>query len=179
VNEEFSLLARARKLDPDALAAIHDTFYTPIYQYMLYRVSDSATAEDLTSEVFTRFLSVLRDRHSQPNTIKGWLFGVANKVVNDFYRKKYRAPHIALHESMPGMEDTPGTVFDNAHTRAALRSALTDLTEEQQMVLGLRFGSDMPIRDVAELMGKTEGAVKQLQARAIAALSRKLTGVSG
>jgi RNA polymerase sigma factor (sigma-70 family) len=65
------------------------------------------------------------------------------------------------------------------HTRAALRRALADLTEEQQMVLGLRFGSEMPIRDVAELMGKTEGSVKQLQARAIAALSRKLSGVAG
>jgi RNA polymerase sigma-70 factor (ECF subfamily) len=57
-------------------------------------------------------------------------------------------------------------------TLEALSEALNELTEEQQDVIALRFGYEMPIKDVAEVIGKSEGAVKQLQARAVAALSR-------
>ncbi|MGD2078805.1 MAG: sigma-70 family RNA polymerase sigma factor, partial [Chloroflexota bacterium] len=57
---------------------------------------------------------------------------------------------------------------------AALSKALDELTEDQQNVISLRFGYEMAIKDVAQVMGKSEGAVKQLQARAVAALSRKM-----
>ncbi len=58
--------------------------------------------------------------------------------------------------------------------REDLRRAVADLTEEQQNVIALRFGHELPIQEVARALGKTEGAIKQLQARAIAALARKM-----
>jgi RNA polymerase sigma-70 factor, ECF subfamily len=60
-------------------------------------------------------------------------------------------------------------------TQENLRRVMQELTEEQQNVISLRFGYDMPIQEVARTLGKTEGAVKQLQARAIATLARKLS----
>jgi RNA polymerase sigma-70 factor (ECF subfamily) len=60
-------------------------------------------------------------------------------------------------------------------THEDLKHAMQQLTEDQQHVLGLRFGYDMPIQEVARVLGKSEGAIKQLQARAIAALARKLS----
>jgi RNA polymerase sigma-70 factor (ECF subfamily) len=175
VQDELTLLARARQLDPEALARIHDTYYTSIFRYVAFRVSDHATAEDLTSEVFTRLLTALRDKNAPQNTLRGWLYGVAARVVSDHHRKAYRAPQVELDESLVSVDHDPADIVDRKLTQESVKRAMQDLTEEQRHVLSLRFGSDMPIQDVARVLGKSEGAVKQLQARAVAALARKLS----
>jgi len=179
VQDELALLARARTLDPDALAQIHDTYYTPIFRYVTFRVNDRQTAEDLTSEVFTRLLSALRDRNAPQNTLRGWLYAVAARVVSDHHRRHYRAPHVELDESVVSPEAGPAETVEAMLTRADLKQAIAELTEEQQNVIALRFGFEMPIQEVARTLGKSEGAVKQLQARAIAALARTLREAPG
>jgi len=175
VQDEFALLARARRLDPDALAEVHDTYYAPIFRYVAFRVGDRDTAEDLTSEVFTRLLGALRGRHAPQTTLRGWLYGVAARVVSDHHRKNYRAPQVELDETLVSKDADPSETVDAMLTREDLRRAMADLTEEQQDVIALRFGQEMPIREIAQALGKSEGAVKQLQARAIAALARKMS----
>ncbi len=175
MQDELTLLARARQLDPEALAHIHDTYYTSIFRYVAFRVSDHATAEDLTSEVFTRLLAALRDKNAPQNTLRGWLYGVAARVVSDHHRKAYRTPQVELDESLVSTDHNPADIVEGKLTQESVQRAMQDLTEEQRHVLSLRFGSDMPIQDVARALGKSEGAVKQLQARAVAALARKLS----
>ena len=92
VQDELTLLARARQLDPEALAHIHETYYTSIFRYVAFRVGDHATAEDLTSEVFTRLLTALRDKNAPQNTLRGWLYGVAARVVSDHHRQGLPRP---------------------------------------------------------------------------------------
>lgn len=174
MQDEFTLLARARRLDPAALAEIHDAYYAPIFRYVAFRVGDRQIAEDLTSEVFTRLLSALRNRASPQNTLRGWLYGVAARAVSDHFRKQYRTQHVELNESLVSGEAGPAEAVEAMLTREELKQAVAALTEEQQNVVALRFGFDMPIQEVARVIGKSEGAVKQLQARAIAALARRL-----
>jgi RNA polymerase sigma-70 factor, ECF subfamily len=174
VHDEPALLARARQLEPAALAQIHDTYYTRVFRYVALRVADRQTAEDLTSEVFIRLLSALRDRHAPQNSLSGWLFGVASRVVADYYRQHYRGPETSLPDWLPDGSSDPAAQVDAALSHEQLHQALTALTEEQQNVIALRFGYEMSIREVATTMGKNEGAIKQLQARAVAALSRIL-----
>lgn len=174
VDDEMTLLARARALDDEALAEIHDRYYEPIFRYIVFRVSNQQVAEDLTSEVFVRLLSALRDHTAPQNTIRGWLYGVAFRVVNDFHRKQYRREEVQLNDGIASDVSEPlETVAKHLNWRE-LRAAMATLTESQREVIALRFGQEMPIRDVAQLLGKTEGAVKQLQARAIASLARTL-----
>jgi RNA polymerase sigma-70 factor, ECF subfamily len=172
--EEPALLARARRLEPAALAQIHDTYYTPVFRYVALRVADQQTAEDLTSEVFIRLLSALRDRHAPQNSLSGWLYGVASRVVADHYRRHYRKPEADLPEWLPDSGNDPAVHLDAGLAQEQLHQALATLTTEQRDVIALRFGYEMSIRDVAKTLGKNEGAIKQLQARAIAALSRIL-----
>jgi RNA polymerase sigma-70 factor (ECF subfamily) len=174
VQDEFLLLNRARALETEALEEIHDMYYVPIFRYISFRVNEHETAEDLTSEVFTRLLSALQDKTAPQKTIKGWLFSVASRVVKDFYRKKYRRKQVVLEESVPSLADGPAQRVESMITNENLRGAITALTEEQQEVIALRFGYEMSIREVAKTIGKSEGAVKMLQARAVAALSRKM-----
>lgn len=176
VMDEPTLLRRARALDQDALGHIHDQYYQPVYRYLSFRVSDPQTAEDLTSEVFTRFLAAIRDRSAPPNTIRGWLFGAAQNVLKEHYRKQKQMNWTELDESIAGRERGPEQQLEDRLGGEQLRAALAELTPEQQHVLALRFGYGLPIKDVAETVNKSEGSVKMLQARAIGALARRLTG---
>jgi len=174
LRNESVLLARARELDQGALAEIHDAYYGPLLRYIAFRVSDQQIAEDLTSDVFTRLLTALHDGRAPETTLRGWLYGVAANVVNDFHRQRYRRPQTELPETLASPHGDPTEAAERTLQQNHLREALVELTLEQQDVLALRFGYDMPIRDVAETLGKSEGAIKQLQARAVTMLSKKL-----
>lgn len=176
--DDTDLLLRAREFDRDALAQIHDKYFGPIFGYIALRVSDRAIAEDLASEVFVRFLSALRERNPPQTTLRGWLFGVAAHIVSDHHRRRYRSPQLELDESIVSEEPGPEEVVESSINREDLRDAIATLTSEQQSVIALRFGAEMPIHDVARMLGKSEGAVKQLQARAIAALARLMAAAS-
>jgi RNA polymerase sigma-70 factor (ECF subfamily) len=176
VHEELELLKRARAFDKEALAQIHDRYYQQVYRYISFRISDHQTTEDLASEVFIRFLGAIRDRNAPPNTIRGWLLGAAQNVVKEQYRKQRQMNWTELDETVASRDGTPEQRLDDRLGKDELREALAELTPEQQSVLGLRFGFGLPIKDVAETVNKSEGSVKMLQARAIAALTRRLAG---
>lgn len=179
VDDERALIERANRLEQDALSSIHDQYYQPIYRYISYRVDDVHSVEDLTSEVFTRFLAALRNRKGPQDTLRGWFYGTAANVVKEHYRDKRRRDHELLDETAPSPDHGPDESLDRKIANRQLREALSGLTDEQQQVLALRYGMDLPFRDVAEMMNKSEGSVKMLQTRAIAALTRKLTGSEG
>jgi len=176
VKDEQRLLTGVRQLDPDTLTEVHDLYYPAIFRYIAFRVGSQETAEDLTSEVFARLLNAVRERSAPQNTLRGWLYGVASRVVADHHRKQYREDRIKTLEIDSTGSADPADIVSNKLTVAALASALTGLTKDQQEVIALRFGYGMPIREAADVMGKSEGAIKQLQARAIASLTRVMTG---
>ncbi len=175
MQDELTLLAGVQSRDPQALAQAHDTYYPAIFRYIAFRVGDHETAEDLTGEVFVRLLHAVDERSAPKNTLRGWLYRVAANVVADHHRAKYRVKHVELHEAIPSDATDPSDVVSGKQLLSELSEALVELTEDQQNVISLRFGYEMAIKDVAQVMDKSEGAVKQLQARAVAALSRKLS----
>lgn len=176
VQDDITLLNQARALDEAALVEIHTRYYPVIYRYFSFRVADEQTAEDLTSEVFIRFLQAIRDRNSPPNTIRGWLFGAALNVLKEHYRAKKKMDVTLLDETIAAKGRSPEQKLEDRLGKERLRAALDELTVEQQHVLGLRFGYGLPIREVAAAVNKSEGAVKMLQARAIMALTQRLVG---
>jgi RNA polymerase sigma-70 factor (ECF subfamily) len=174
VQDELTLLAGVQRRDPQALAQVHDTYYPAIFRFIAFRVGDHETAEDLTSEVFTRLLHAVNDRNAPKNTLRGWLYRVASNIVADYHRRNYRVRQVELDDDIRGDAIDPAEALTGKQVLAELSGALAELTVDQQDVISLRFGYEMAIKDVARVMGKSEGAVKQLQARAVAALSRKM-----
>ncbi len=175
MQDDVALLARARQLDPEALAEIHDRYYPAVFRYIAFRVSDPHSAEDLTSEVFARLIAALRGRTAPHKTLQGWLYRVASHVVMDHHRRGYRARQVELDEALVSDEAGPAETTEQLATGETLRRALRELTEDQQMVIALRFGQELPLQEVAAIMSKTEGAIKQLQARALATLAKRLS----
>lgn len=170
---EARLRERLRALDRDALELVYDRFFLPIFKYVSFRINDQQTVEDLTSEVFTRLLASLH-KGRVPEKLQAWLFGVANNVVIDHYRATNKASWSQISEQMASTAASPDEQTDFALLRDKLRKGLHKLNPDQQHVLALRFGYGMPIKEVADQMGKSIGAVKMLQARAVAALSREV-----
>lgn len=174
MQDELALLQRARSLDQDALAQIHDAYYDAIYRYLSFRVDNMQSVEDLTSEVFLRFLSALRDKSAPRNTIRGWLYGAASLVLKEYYRRQKKAQLAPLDERLPETGGSPLDLVNQAFQREEIVAAMNVLTDDQRQVIALRFGFEMSIRDVAETMQKSEGSVKMLQVRALSALAEIL-----
>lgn len=174
MHDDLILLARAQSNDLDALAEIHDRYYPRIYRYLSFRVAEHQTAEDLASDVFIRFLIAIRERSRPPNSLRGWLYGTASNVLKEHYRARKRQAVDELSEMPAGTEPSPERSLESKQLRDRMQTAISELTDDQQKVLALRFGDGMPIREVAETVNKSEGSVKMLQARAIMALTQQL-----
>lgn len=173
-SEEVMLLHRARQLDQAALAEIHVLYYPVIYKYMALRLENIQLAEDLTGEVFLRLIEAFQDKKAPNKTIKGWLYGASALVLKEYFRHKQQTTQTELSERLASDGLTLAQETDNHLLFENLISNLDKLSEDQKKVLALRFGFDLPFHQVAEAMGKKEGAVKMIQARAIKTLSRQL-----
>ncbi len=170
-----NLLERARKLDNEALAMLHDQLYPVIFRYVRFRIDDDQVCEDLTSEVFVRLLKALRQQGRSIEDARAWMLGTASNLIHDYYRVKYRRPvdNIEEHETLVSQQNTESTIELRA-TLGELRSAIRRLTLDQQNVLALRFSQELSLEETAKFVDKSVNAVKVLQFRALAALRRIL-----
>lgn len=169
---QTALLKRVRTGDKHALGEIHDRYYPALYRYALFRLGDDAAAQDVAAEVFLRLLDAVQAGRPPRTTLGGWLFGVAAHLVADHFR---RAPR----ESVPLSETlashaSPAVEAEQNLQHHELRTAIRQLTFEQQTVLALRFGNGFSLEQTAEAVGKSVNAVKALQFRATEALRRML-----
>jgi RNA polymerase sigma-70 factor (ECF subfamily) len=173
VCDEERLLTQVRQLDPGALAQIHDCFYDPIFRYARYRTGDDQIAEDTASEVFLRLLDALQAGKAPNTSLRGWLFSTASHIVSDHFRHHYRfrKDDLEAHATLPASAETDPEYQLQTHlTHEQLQTTLAQLTPEQQHVVALRFGQGLSHQQVGQLLGKSEGAVKLLQFRALKAL---------
>ncbi len=161
----------ARNGNADALAQICERLYPRIYRYLSYKVNDLRDAEDLAGEVFVRMLGAIRE---QKGNLEAWLFRIAGNVLTDHYRKRaVRSGEVELPEEIPGGSD-PEAEVERKLDGDRLRKGLQTLTEEQRETVVLRFVMGYDPDEVAAMTGRSAGAVRALQFRALAALKEVL-----
>lgn len=171
---DSQLLERAREYDAQALAEIYDRYAEPIYRYLYRYVGDAAQAEDLASEVFLRLLQVLGTSRAPRDRLQGWLYRVAHNLAMDSFRQASKGATLSLDEGLVAAGDSPPSIVEKRQDQQQLRMAISQLTPDQQQVILLRFGEGFKIAEVSRLMGKSEGAVKVLQHRAVKRLRKLL-----
>jgi RNA polymerase sigma-70 factor (ECF subfamily) len=174
VTSEHTLLERARAYDADALGELYDQYAPLIYAYLYRRVHDAQLAEDLTGEVFVRVLQAIQSEQFWHTSFRGWLYRIAHNLLVDHYRKQPPVPMLALDEQLVAAQGNPDSALAEKLSRQDLLAAISQLTLAQQQVLALRFGEQLAAREVAEVMGKSVGAVEVLQHRALTSLRRIL-----
>jgi RNA polymerase sigma-70 factor (ECF subfamily) len=173
-TSDDELLERARKYDAQALAEIYDRYAEAIYRYLYRTLGDAAHAEDLTGDVFLKLLQVLNTRRAPRERLQGWLYRVAHNLAMDWFRQRGKGATVSLEEPLTAGGDVPSTVVEQRQTRQQLRAAICQLTASQQQVIVLRFGEGLKVAEVGQVMGKSEGAIKILQHRAVDRLRKLL-----
>jgi RNA polymerase sigma-70 factor (ECF subfamily) len=168
------IIARAQAGESAAFGDLYARYAGVVLRYMYARTREQESAQDLTQEVFIRVLKGIGGlEYRGEKSFLGWLFTIAGNVLIGQARRK-RAVSTPLDESVeiadPRGHDAVLSVFD----RVSLMGAISQLTDDQQQVLNLRYFADMTNQEIAAAVGKTEGAVKALQHRALQALQQIL-----
>jgi RNA polymerase sigma-70 factor (ECF subfamily) len=171
---EAQLLERARQYESQALAEIYDLYAESIYRYLHRTIGDATCAEDLTGDVFLRLLQALNTNRAPRDKLQGWLFRVAHNLAMDWFRNGGKSATVTLEEELAGEASPPSRLVERWEMEERLRFAVRQLTRDQQQVVLLRFGEGLTAARVGELLGKSEGAVKILQHRAVKRLRKLL-----
>jgi RNA polymerase sigma-70 factor (ECF subfamily) len=151
------------------LAEMYDTHAPRIFRYIYHRLGDQSVAEDLTSEVFIRFLHA----RAAPENLAAFLFRMAHNLIVDYLRC-HRATQL-LDENLVAAQSDPAHLVEDEMKRARLRRAIARLTAEQQQVIVLKFLEDFSNEEIARVLDKSVGAVKLLQYRGLATLRDHLS----
>jgi RNA polymerase sigma-70 factor, ECF subfamily len=166
------LLVWLAREDPTAFAHLYERHVTPIYRYLLARVRDVSDAQDLTAQTFEAALRNIRHFRGE-GSFAAWLTVIArNKAVN-FYRARREIPLDALHDLPGGMESPEDIVGQKLRLERVL-SVLESLKPERAEVVRLRIFGELSTAETAEVMGRSEAAVKMLLNRALQDLRQRL-----
>ena len=171
-TEDERALIEAAQADPARFVEVYDRYFDRVYAYVSRRAGSRAAAEDITSEVFRQALANLPRFEWRGVPFAAWLYRIAANAVADDWRRQGR-------ESQEPPPDLPDErVHEELERRISLFQLVDRLPDLQRRVIEMRFVEDKSVRDVAAALDRSEGAVKQLQLRALENL-RKGMGVNG
>jgi len=169
---EERLLVEAAQSDPARFDALYELHFERVYAFIAGRVHDRATAEDLTSEVFYKALANLKGFEWRGVPFVAWLLRIAGNAVIDRAQRASRE-HPITEDPLDTGAKPDMLVIEH---RARLFQLVQRLPETQRRVVQERFVDQRSIREVAERLGKSEGAIKQLQLRALERLRTQMEG---
>ena len=178
-NEEVRrLVARAQEGDREALEELYLIHFDRIYSYLHMSVGNRHDAEDLTTQTFVKMLESIGRFRWQSAPFSAWLFRIAHNLSMDHFRASRRwQPEEEVPEPAGAEERSAEEEAFQSIGRKSMLAMIDGLSDEQQQVLTLKFLFGFVNAEVAGILGKTEGAVKSLQHRALASLQKQL--VSG
>jgi RNA polymerase sigma-70 factor (ECF subfamily) len=179
LNDEGRLVTRATKRDSAAFGILYETHLDRIYRYVYYRVGSTSEAEDLSEQVFLKAWEAIERYEPRGVPFIAWLYRLAHNLVVDHYRS--RRPTLTLEEV--GEAEEPGAnVVDAVEEKLdaeEIRVALRRLSPEHQQLIALRFVEGLSHAEVAQITGKSEGATRVVQYRALQSLARALKSGGG
>jgi len=169
-NPEERLLIEAAQRDPKRFADLYDIYFDRIYAYVARRVGSREETEDLVSEVFHQALANLPRFEWRGAPFSAWLYRIAANEIAD------RSQRLGRERALEAPPDAEQADQEEAQDRAKVFALVRQLPEDQRRVLELRFVEEKSTREAAEVLGRSEGAVKQLQFRALENLRAKIGG---
>jgi len=165
------LLIEAAQKDPSRFAELYEQNFHRVYAYVARRVRDRVEIQDVTAQVFHKALANLGKFKWKGSPFAAWLYRIASNAIADRAKQKVRESKDQLD---PASESSTATDLEAVERRARLFSAVDKLPEDQRRVIVLRFADEKSIREIADELGRSEGAVKQLQFRALENLRNRL-----
>jgi RNA polymerase sigma-70 factor (ECF subfamily) len=173
--DDAALVEQAKSGETEAFGVLYERYAASIYRFLCAQLPDDFEAEDLTAEVFLRAWGSLHRYRERGFPFSTFLFKVARNALIDHWRKTRLDPRRSLDElgDLPARVLGPGELLIGVQDRQDLREALAGLREDYRLVLVLRFINELSSLEVSRVMGRSEGAVRVLQHRALQALRKK------
>jgi RNA polymerase sigma-70 factor (ECF subfamily) len=166
------LIRLAQQGEKVAIAALYRDHVDAVYRYIRMRVCDDQVAEDLTAQVFLKVLEGLPHYQITDRPFRAWLYRIAYARTVDYFRRQSRRQEVILPETLAADGPQPGERLEAEAAWERAVNLIAQLTDDQQDVLVLRFVGELSLADVAGTLGRSFGAVKALQHRALATVSR-------
>ena len=160
------LVQKAGEGDEVAFGQIYDLYFEKLYRFVYFRVNHREAAEDLVSEVFIKVWGKIAEIQ-EVSSFNGWIFQIARNLVIDYYRSRKQNIDISLLENVLVYEDNMVDKTNMSFQQKAFLENLQHLTEEQQLVIKLKFLDELDNPDIARILGKSEGAIRVIRHRAI------------
>lgn len=176
-DAERRLIEDAQK-DPRLFGELYENNFHRVFAFIMRRVRDRNEAEDLTSEVFHQALAGLPRFEWRGVPFAAWLFKIASNAIIDQAKRASKEQGISNTFDAPA-DVSPQGFEDEIDERVRLFQLVDRLPADQRMVIGMRFAEEKSIREIAFALGRSEGAVKQLQFRALQNLRSRLIDESG
>jgi RNA polymerase sigma-70 factor (ECF subfamily) len=175
-------LVEAAQQDHARFSDLYREYFEVVYAYVAPRVGNRATSEDVTSEVFRKALQNLPRFKWTGAPFGAWLLRIASNLIADRAKRRAREeqakPSLTVGlqpRGQTGANQAQASQLEDAERRAHVFRMVDELPDDQQRVVVMRFAEDKSIREIATDLGRSEGAVKQLQFRALKNLRKTLT----
>jgi RNA polymerase sigma-70 factor, ECF subfamily len=169
------LVERAQEGDREALEELYLLHFDRIYSYLHMSVGNRHDAEDLTTQTFLKMLESIKRFRWQAAPFSAWLFRIAHNLAMDHFRATRRwQPEEEVPEPVGETEPSAEVAALQSIGRQSMLDLIEGLSQEQRQVLTLKFVFSLPNAEVATVLGKTEGAIKSLQHRALVSLQKQM-----
>jgi RNA polymerase sigma-70 factor (ECF subfamily) len=169
------LVAKAQQGDREALEELYLLHFDRIYSYLHMSVGNRHDAEDLTTQTFLKMLEAIGRFRWQAAPFSAWLFRIAHNLAMDHFRASRRwHPEEEVPEPPDAEEASAEEEAMHSIGRQSMLELIENLSADQQQVLTLKFVFNFANADVATILGKTEGAIKSLQHRALVSLQKQI-----
>ncbi len=180
-EDERSWVEKARAGDTEAVGWLYERYFERIHRYIYLKIGNPVDAEDITEQVFLKMLEAIGNFRWQGSSFASWLFRIAHNLTVDYIRHHSRHQQVSLEpvgDSLPSNGPDPHDIAEQSDIGDHLKASISELTELQAQVINLKFASGLSNAEVAEIMNRTEGAIKALQYSALQNLN-KLMALKG
>ena len=175
MKEEDTLVQKAQHGDREAFGTLYDLYIAKIYRFVYLKVLDRVEAEDITQQVFIRAWENINTFSFQGFPFSSWLYRIAHNAVIDSYRTRKNTVALEFVSELDVSYVTDQTeVLDTKQEMVRIANILKKLKPDEQSVLVMRFVDELSNKEVAHALGKTEGAVRVIQHRALKQLKQHL-----
>lgn len=179
-DDPQEIIRQAKKGDRKAFERLYKMYYVPIFRYIYLRIRNKQETEDIVQEVFMKIYGSIESYQDQGKDSLAYFFTIARNKVIDSYRKKKNVSldeNLVVFEQLESHYDNPEELFEQNENARIVNLAIQSLNDTQKEVVIMKYINGLSNNQIAQILGRKEDAIRQIQHRALKVLKQRLEGI--